>query len=185
MGEVWSCVRMDVARYGGWRALLTEQSLWAVLWFRLGSALLLIRLRPLRRLFLAPWFLIYKFLETFLGISLPLGLKAGGGLRIWHFGGIFVNVKSVIGENCTLRQGVTLGSRYDDGPGPILGDNVDLGAYAQVLGEVRLGNRVRVGGMTVVLCDVPEGCTAVGVPARIVPARNASADGLQADSQSG
>ncbi|RTL25534.1 MAG: serine acetyltransferase [Burkholderiales bacterium] len=177
MGEVWSCVRMDVARYGGWRTLLTEQSLWAVLWFRLGSALLLIRLRPLRRVCLVPWFVIYKVLETTHGISLPLGLKVGGGLRIWHFGGIFVNVKTVIGCNCTLRQGVTLGSRYDDGPGPILGDNVDLGAYAQVLGEVRIGDDARIGGMTVVLCDVPDGCTAVGVPARVLPSRTTGASG--------
>ncbi len=162
---------MDVACYGGWRALLTEQSLWAVLWFRLGGALLLIQFRPFRRMCLVPWFAIYKLLETALGISLPLGLKAGGGLRIWHFGGIFVNKKTVIGSHCSLRQGVTLGSRHDDGPAPCLGDNVDVGAYAQVLGPVHLGNGAHIGAMSVVLCDVPERATAVGVPARIVPSR--------------
>lgn len=178
-GNVWLCVRMDVARYGGWQALLYEQSLWAVLWFRLGCAILLVQPRLLRRLFLIPWYAIFKLLESVLGISLPLGLQIGGGLRIWHFGGIFLNRQTVIGRNCTLRQGVTLGSRYDDGPSPILGDDVDLGTYAQVLGAVKIGDRARIGSLTVVLTDVPADCTAVGVPARILasPARPAADQG--------
>ncbi len=165
---VWPCIRMDIARYGGWHALWREQSLWAVLWFRLGSAILLIQPRPLRRLCLAPWYVGFKVLESVLGISLPLGLQVGGGLRIWHFGGIFVNRGTVIGRNCTLRQGVTLGSRHDNGPAPVLGDNVDLGTYAQVLGAVRVGDHARIGSMSVVLADVPAACTAVGVPARVL-----------------
>ncbi len=167
---IWPCVRMDVARYGGWLALLHEQSLWAVLWFRLGSAILRIQPRLLRRLCLVPWYAGYKLIESILGISLPLGLQAGGGLRIWHFGGIFINRGAVIGRNCTLRQGVTLGSRHDDGPSPVLGDDVDLGTYAQVLGAVRIGDRARIGSLSVVLVDVPAGCTAVGVPARVLQA---------------
>lgn len=172
---VWSLVRMDVARYGGWQALWYEQSLWAVLWFRLGCAILLIQPRLLRRLCLLPWYVVFKILESVLGISLPLGLQVGGGLRIWHFGGIFVNRSTVIGRNCTLRQGVTLGSRHDDGPAPVLGDDVDLGTYAQVLGAVRVGDRARIGSMSVVLVDVPAACTAVGVPARILAARSPAA----------
>lgn len=169
---------MDVARYGGWRALLREQSLWAVLWFRLGGAILLIEPRLLRRLCLLPWYVGFKLLESVLGISLPLGLQAGGGLRIWHFGGIFVNRNAIIGRNCTLRQGVTLGSRHDDGPSPVLGDDVDLGSYAQVLGAVKIGDGARIGSLSVVLIDVPAGCTAVGVPARVlaVPAVSEVAD---------
>lgn len=171
---IWPCVRMDVARYGGWRALLREQSLWAVLWFRLGSAILLIQPRLLRRLCLVPWYMVHKPMESVLGISLPLGLQAGGGLRIWHFGGIFINRSAVIGRNCTLRQGVTLGSRHDDGPSPVLGDDVDLGTYAQVLGGVKIGDGARIGSLSVVLSDVPAGCTAVGVPARVLAAPTAS-----------
>jgi len=169
---IWPRVRMDVARYGGWQALLHEQSLWAVLWFRLGCAIVHIQPRLLRRLFLIPWYAVFKLLEAVLGISLPLGLQVGGGLRIWHFGGIFVNRQTVIGSNCTLRQGVTLGSRYDDGPSPVLGDGVELGAYAQVLGAVTVGDNARVGSMSVVLTDVPAGCTAVGVPARVLAAQS-------------
>jgi serine O-acetyltransferase len=67
-----------------------------------------------------------------------------------------------------LRQGVTIGNRHDDGPVPVIGDNVEFGAYAQVLGGVRIGNNCRIGAMSVVLDDVPEGATVVGVPARVV-----------------
>ena len=50
----------------------------------------------------------------------------------------------------------------------VIGDNVEFGAYAQVLGGVRIGDNARIGAMAVVLCDVPDGCTAVGAPARVI-----------------
>jgi serine O-acetyltransferase len=53
----------------------------------------------------------------------------------------------------------------------VVGDNVEFGAYAQVLGDIRIGNNCKIGAMSVVLCDVPDGATAIGIPARIVPAR--------------
>ena len=103
-----------------------------------------------------------------IAISLPESATIGKGLRIWHFGGIFINGSAVIGNNCTLRQGVTIGNRHKGGPSPVLGDNVELGAYAQILGDVRIGNNCRIGAMSVVLTDVPDGA-AVGQPARIIP----------------
>ena len=81
----------------------------------------------------------------------------------------------MIGANCTLRQGVTIGNRHDGGPSPVLEDDVELGAYAQVLGGVRVGRGAKVGAMSVVLRDVPPGAVAVGIPARIIergPARD-------------
>ena len=73
-----------------------------------------------------------------------------------------------IGANCTLRQGVTIGNRVDDGPVPVIEDDVELGAYAQILGGVRIGRGAKIGAMSVVLCDVPPGTVAVGVPARVI-----------------
>ncbi len=73
-----------------------------------------------------------------------------------------------IGARCTLRQGVTIGNRRDGGPVPVLEDDVDLGAYAQILGGVRVGRGAKVGALSVVLDDVPPGAVAVGSPARIV-----------------
>ena len=76
--------------------------------------------------------------------------------------------KIEIGKNCTLRQGVTVGNRHAGGPVPVLGDNVELGAYAQILGGVKIGNHCHIGAMSVVLHDMPDGSTAVGVPARLI-----------------
>lgn len=73
-----------------------------------------------------------------------------------------------MGSNCTLRQGITIGNRHEGGAVPVIGDNVDFGAYAQVLGKVRIGNDCKIGAMSVVLCNVPDGATAIGVPARII-----------------
>jgi len=163
----WHALRDDLLRYGGWGALLKEQSLWAVAWFRLGG--MLGRLPgPIRRPVLTLWWLCFRFIEMLTGVSLPLGLQAKGGLRVWHFGNVFVNSQARLGRNCTLRQGVTIGNRHTNGPSPYIGDDVELGAYAQVLGDIRIGDRARVGAMSVVLHDIPDGATAVGAPARIL-----------------
>ena len=109
--------------------------------------------------------------EMLLGISIPKSVRIGRGLKIWHFGSIIVHPATVIGENCTLRQGVTLGNRRGADDAPIVGNNVEFGAYSQVLGHVRIGNDCRIGAMAVVLHDVPNGATVVGNPARIIVKR--------------
>lgn len=114
------------------------------------------------------YWLCFRLVETVTGICLPHDARIGAGLRIHHFGNIFINPGVVIGDNCTMRQGVTIGNRVANGPVPIIGNDVEFGAYAQVLGGVRVGNGARIGAMAVVLIDVPDGCTAVGNPARIV-----------------
>lgn len=159
----------DLARCGDARAWRREQSLWALWVYRFGRRVDAMPEGFSRRWRTTAYWLMFRVVETVTGISLPKDCRIGPGLRIWHFGGIFVNPATVIGANCTLRQGVTLGNRVPDGPCPVLEDGVELGAYAQVLGGVRLGAGCRVGAMAVVLQDVPPGATAVGNPARILP----------------
>jgi serine O-acetyltransferase len=158
----------DVARVGVPRALLKEQSLWAIWVYRFGRR---VDRRPAgvrRYILLRVYWLLFRFVETLTGISLPKSCVIGKGLRIWHFGGVFINGEAVLGENCTLRHGVTIGNREEGGGSPILGDNVELGAYAQILGDIRIGNDCKIGAMALVLTDIPPGSTAVGQPARIV-----------------
>lgn len=166
--DPWSCLRSDVARYGGWGAFFREQSIWAIAWYRIGRRLTQVQASAIRTPLLAIWWFTFRFIELLTGISLPLGAKIGGGLRIWHFGGIFVNSDAVLGENCTLRQGVTIGNRDAARGGPVIGDRVEFGAYAQVLGEITVGDDAKIGALSVVLTDVPPGATAVGAPARIL-----------------
>lgn len=166
----WSCLLQDVKRYGGWAAFFKEQSLWAVAWYRLGTAILALPnwVWPLRRVLMALWWFIFRFIEMFTGVSLPATAKIGPGLRIWHFGNIFVNGGAVIGANCTLRQGVTIGNRHEGGGAPTIADNVEIGASAMIIGAITVGDNARVGAMSLVLSNVEPSATVVGIPARVV-----------------
>ena len=157
----------DLRRYPP-RPFLKEQSIWAVWVYRFGRRVDRHRSGPVKWVLLKLYWPIFRFTETLLGIGLPKSVRVGPGLRIWHFGNIFIHPKVVIGSNCTLRQGVTIGNRNNDDRVPVIGDNVEFGAYAQVLGNVRIGNNCKIGAMSVVLSDVPDGATAIGIPARIV-----------------
>ena len=173
----------DLARYPR-RPWLKEQSIWAIAVYRFGCRNDRRRPGPLRWLLERWYWVAFRVTETLTGISIPKSVRVGPGLRIWHFGSIFVHPKVVIGANCTLRHGVTLGNRVLDGPVPVIEDDVELGAYAQVLGGVRVGRGAKVGAMSVVLGDVPPGAVAVGVPARIIERGLAEASGAPDCSQS-
>jgi serine O-acetyltransferase len=157
----------DLKRYPR-RPFLKEQSVWAIALYRFGRRNDR-RKRGVVRWMADRWYwLAYRIVETLTGVSIPKAVEVGPGLRIYHFGNIFVHAQAKIGANCTLRQGVTIGNRHEGGPVPVLEDDVELGAYAQVFGGIRIGRGAKIGAMSVVLCDVPPGATAVGVPARIV-----------------
>lgn len=158
----------DLGRYPSSRPYLKEQSLWAVWVYRLGRRVDRLQNGLWKRLMTGLYWLLFRIVETLLATSIPKSALIGPGLRIWHFGGIFIHPGVQIGANCTLRQGVTIGNRDIGGAVPVIGNDVEFGAYAQVLGGVRVGDRCRIGAMSVVLCDVPDGATAVGVPARIL-----------------
>lgn len=158
----------DLQRYPSPRPFLKEQSLWVVWVYRFGRRVDKLPAGLRKRVLTGLYWLLFRLVETAFAISLPKSAQIGPGLRIWHFGGIFVHANAVIGANCTLRQGVTIGNRAADGPVPHIGDDVEFGAYAQVLGGVHIGDGCRIGALSVVLCDVPDGATAVGNPARII-----------------
>lgn len=165
----------DKKRYPESRPFLKEQSIWAIWLYRFGRRIDARADTIWRAGLVAAYWPLFRLVETVLGISLPKNADIGPGLRIWHFGGIFIHPNATIGANCTLRQGVTIGNRYDDEVAPVLGDNVMLGAYAQILGNVRIGNNCRIGALSVVLHDVPDNATAVGNPARIITATRVKA----------
>jgi serine O-acetyltransferase len=157
----------DLERYPP-RPFLREQSIWAVWFYRLGRRLYLHRDHGVFEKFcLKLYWPFYRLVETITGITLPPSADIGPGLRIWHFGNIIIHPDAILGSNCTLRQGVTIGNRYTDGPPPKIGNNVDFGAYAQVLGELTIGNNCKIGAMSVVLTDIPDGASAIGIPAKI------------------
>ena len=102
------------------------------------------------------------------GADIPTNCQIGGGLRIPHPNGIVIHPQAVIGPNCLIFQQVTIGVRDDDSKAPCIGGHVDIGAGAKILGAVTIGNHAKIGANAVVLDDVPDGATAVGIPAKLI-----------------
>jgi serine O-acetyltransferase len=97
------------------------------------------------------------------------GTPIGPGLFISHGQATILSAEQ-IGANLQVHQGVTIGWDYRGDRRPIVGDNVFIGAGAKILGAVTVGDGARIGANAVVVCDVPAGATAVGIPARLVSA---------------
>lgn len=125
-----------------------------------------------------PWFVLlrkwavlrHRFWSVITGADIPVNTKIGGGLLMPHPNGIVIHPDACIGPNCLIFQQVTIGSRGGKGV-PVIGGHVDIGAGAKILGPVFIGNHSLIGANAVVLYDMPDGCTAVGNPARIVSFR--------------
>lgn len=117
---------------------------------------------------IARW--LSHFARWFTGIEIHPGATIGRRFFIDHGMGVVIGETSVIGDDCTLYHGVTLGgtSWHKGKRHPSLGNGVVIGAGAKVLGPITLGNGARVGSNAVVVKDVPQGATAVGIPARIL-----------------
>jgi serine O-acetyltransferase len=152
---------------------LLRQGLWAMAVYRFGRWRYQIRWPWLR----VPFSALYKALrltsEILTGIELPSEATVGRRLRIDHFGGIIISGDAVIGDDCVIRNGVTIGLRYPGQRGsPVIGNRVDIGAGAKILGAIRIGDDVAIGANAVVLVDVPSRSIAVGVPARVHPRRS-------------
>ena len=118
--------------------------------------------------FIARW--ISQCTRFWTGIEIHPGATIGRGLFIDHGMGVVIGETTVIGDNCTIYQGVTLGGtgKEKGKRHPTLGDNVMVGCGAKVLGPFTVGDNSKIAAGAVVLSEVPTGSTCVGVPARIV-----------------
>ncbi len=108
------------------------------------------------------------------GIEIHPGATIGKGFFIDHGAGVVIGETAEIGDNCTLYQGVTLGGTGKDTGKrhPTLGNGVMVGAGAKVLGPFKIGDNAKIAAGAVVLEAIPEDCTAVGIPARVVKCKN-------------
>lgn len=111
---------------------------------------------------------IFKVISEILtGVELPCETVVGRRFKIEHFGNIIISGDAVFGDDVLVRNGVTVGLRHTGVRGsPVIGDRVDIGCGAKVLGPIRVGNDVAIGANAVVITDVPSHCVAIGVPAR-------------------
>jgi serine O-acetyltransferase len=117
----------------------------------------------------------------FTGIEIHPGATIGEGFFVDHGMGVVIGETSVIGDNVTLYQGVTLGgtSQQHVKRHPTLGNNVVVGVGAQIIGDVTIGDNAKVGAGSVVISSVPPNATVVGVPGRVVAMRNPDTDTVE------
>lgn len=170
-------IRNDLKAYKG---NFGAQGFWVMLVYRFGRWRYSIRSAILRKLFSFIYKILYKFIQIITGIELPCEAIVGNNFIIDHFGGIVVSGYARFGDNCRIRNGVVIGLKNLEELGaPEIGNNVDIGAGAKVLGKISIGDNVLIGANAVVICDVPNNSIAVGVPAVIKPRKPANLIGLK------
>ncbi|HUO09771.1 MAG TPA: serine O-acetyltransferase [Phycisphaerae bacterium] len=165
--SVWHLLREDYSAHGrDW----TKPGFRAIAVYRFGVWRMTLRPKFLR----APFSVLYRFLFRYVrnhyGIELPYSAQVGRRVIIEHQSCIVIHGNAVIGDDCIIRQGVTLGNRVMERPleAPILGRGVNVGAGAKILGKIHVGDAAAIGANAVVCRDVPAHSVAVGIPARIL-----------------
>ncbi|MCR5527529.1 MAG: serine O-acetyltransferase [Lachnospiraceae bacterium] len=143
-------------------------SFWAVLWYRIAH-----RFYLRRHYFIAR--LISQYARKSTGIEIHPGARIGKGFFIDHGAGVIIGETTIIGNNVTLFQGVTLGGTGKEvgKRHPTIEDNVMISTGAKVLGSFTVGENSKIGAGSVVLNEVPPNCTVVGVPGKIVKRKDA------------
>ena len=143
---------------------------WALQVYRFGHLRYRFQSKLVRYPLGALHLVLAKLAEMLCGVTIGVEAKIGRRLVIEHSGAIVVHGNSVIGDDCIIRQGVTIGNRRLDRlmDAPNIGNRVNIGAGAKILGAVRIGDDAEIGANAVVIADVPAGAIAVGVPARII-----------------
>lgn len=156
---------LSVAREG-----LLSLGFWALQAYRFGHWRYRFSSRLIRIPLGVAHIVVAKLAEIACGAEIGVSARIGRRLVIEHSGAIVIHGCAVLGDDCIVRQGVTIGNRRRDDPygAPTIGDRVSIGAGAKLLGRIHVGDDAEIGANAVVLDDVPAGALAVGVPARIV-----------------
>jgi serine O-acetyltransferase len=160
-------VRADLQAHGGdWSA----QGFWALLIYRFGRWRYGIQWTLPRKACSLVYKILFKLVQIVAGIELPCEVVLGKNFVIDHSGGIVISGYAKFGDNCRIRNGVVVGlGRVDEPCAPAIGNNVDIGTGAKVLGNITIGDNVLIGANAVVIRDVPANSIAVGVPAVVKP----------------
>lgn len=148
---------------------LKNRAFWAMVVFRFGKWSMSIKLRPLR------WFIskIYGFLrlisEIVTNITIDPKMSVGEGFHIIHAEGpVSIHPDVIIGKRCGIMHNVTIGTNMGEGV-PRIGDDVFIGVGACVLGNIKIGDRVRISANSLVINNIPDDSIVIGVPAKVLP----------------
>ncbi len=169
--DVKNVLKKDVAAKSYLEVLLLYPTIHALFAYRISHFLFKKKLFFLARL-------ISQLSRWTTGIEIHPGAKIGRRLLVDHGMGVVIGETATIGDDCTIYHGVTLGATECNDPKrhPDLGNRVMVGAGAKILGPIRIGDDAKIGANSVVLKNVPNGATAVGLPARILVQKNESSE---------
>lgn len=156
----------DKTFFRQWITPFLEFGTFAVIVYRFGRWAYGIKIPVIRQILIALYLLVDVFCVAITGIKVHPESEIGPGLVIHTFACIHVLVKRM-GHSCTINQGVALANIRGSGR-PVIGNNCYFGAGCKVMGGVTLGDNVVVAANSLVISDVPTGCTVMGVPARII-----------------
>lgn len=148
---------------------ITTQGLWALFVYRISNGIYRSKLPGfIKKILLLFAILWQKFIEIITGISLPYAASIGREFYIGHFGNIIINSTAIIGDNCNISQGVTIGisGKSENRGVPIIGNNVYIGANAVIAGKINVGDNAVIGANSFVNKDVDINTTVLGVPAK-------------------
>ena len=161
--DVDAVVEKDPAARNELEALLCYPGIWALIWHRPAHWMHNHHMKLLARI-------LSQHVRRTTGIEIHPGAKIGKRCFIDHGMGIVIGETTEIGDDCSIYQGVTLGGTGKDTGKrhPTIGDRVIVSSGAKVLGPFHVGNDVKIGSGSVVLKEIPDGCTVVGVPGRVV-----------------
>ena len=170
--EIAVVFERDPAARNTWEVITCYPGFHAMLFHRLAHGLWKSRLRWIARL-------VSHLSRWLTGIEIHPGATIGQRFFIDHGMGVVIGETAEIGDDCTLYHGVTLGgTSWSKGKRhPSLGNGVVVGAGAKILGPILIGAGARIGSNAVVVKEVPAGATAIGIPARIIEAHEAAANG--------
>ena len=154
--------------------ILFNPSFSVTFWLRIGNYLLGKR-NLFCKLLLCLVKIIHKINSRITGIQIPIGTHVADGLKFFHFNCIIVAQCTIIGKNCSIHQGVTIGRVFAGKKAgtPVIGDNVVIFPGAKIIGNVHIGNNVVIGANAVVVNDVPDGVVVGGIPAKVLSADSA------------
>jgi serine O-acetyltransferase len=170
--EIAVVFERDPAARNTWEVITCYPGFHAMLFHRLAHGLWKARLRWIARL-------VSHLSRWLTGIEIHPGATIGRRFFIDHGMGVVIGETAEIGDDCTLYHGVTLGgTSWNKGKRhPTLGSGVVVGAGAKILGPISIGAGARIGSNAVVVKEVPAGATAIGIPARLIEAQEAHANG--------
>lgn len=152
---------------------LANRGLWAMALYRYGRWVSSLRPSPFKLLFNKSYSLVSVVGPMVTGVFLDRETKVGKQFHIVHPGMVLIHPHAIIGDRVGVMHGVTLGTSPTHPGCPTVGNDVFIGAYATVLGGIKIGDGAKIAANSLVICDVPAGATAIGVPAKVYPAMQA------------